>query len=167
MGLVYDVRVMDVRSVGSGALAVSRARNATDRARSRVQHSDLVRTVTALVVFLVATVGCSRRTEVEVSVGTTEQALTPSDWPAEALVVTNSIHLDQRASVTGDVAAWVASPGPVLFQNASWGSPTMRSSLATYGLTPFILAPAPRYRAPAAITREAELGRSSGLNKAH
>ena len=54
----------------------------------------------------------------ETPVGTVKLALEPAQWPLEAVVATNSIALQDRLEVTGDVAVTQASPGPVLSSNA-------------------------------------------------
>lgn len=113
---------MIVSSVGNGVVAGSERQNANGRSlHSRFQHLAFLRMLVGLAIFVAGAVGCSERTKIEPAVGVAEQALNASEWPAQALVVSNSIHLDQRAQVTGDVAARVASPGPVLYQNAELG----------------------------------------------
>jgi hypothetical protein len=61
--------------------------------------------------------GCSKTeapTASTEATNTSAQQLTAADWPAEALVVTNSTQLDQRARLEGSAAVTQASPGTVL-----------------------------------------------------
>ena len=48
------------------------------------------------------------------------QRLEPEAWPAQAVVSTNSILLQDRLEVSGDIAVTRASPGPWLSSNAEF-----------------------------------------------
>lgn len=70
---------------------------------------------------LAATIGCQSRgaePEPKPELETVGQALAASEWPTDGLVVTNSIQLDQRARVTGTVAAKNASTSALLAHSA-------------------------------------------------
>jgi hypothetical protein len=79
-----------------------------------------------LLTLLGALVGCSKQEEAASSplgksqVAAVVQRLEPSAWPAPAVVATNSIELQDRLEVSGDIAVTRASPGPWLSSNAEF-----------------------------------------------
>lgn len=102
-------------------LASVESPKSASRERGGLRRAHVSRVALALTL-LVSLLGCGReKTADPVGIhGGEPQRLVGSDWPTEPLVVTNSIHLDQRGSFEGNVAVTKASPGPMLSQNAEF-----------------------------------------------
>jgi hypothetical protein len=85
-------------------------------------NSRMCRAGWLVVAVLVVLLGCSKGEQAsphtESSSRSVSQALEPSAWPAQAVVATNSIELQDRLHVTGDIAVVQASNGPWLSSNA-------------------------------------------------
>jgi hypothetical protein len=79
-----------------------------------------------LLTLLGVMLGCSRHDQTASggrgngSVTAVAQRLEPNSWPAQAIIATNSIELQERLEVSGDIAVTRASPGPWLSSNAEF-----------------------------------------------